>query len=158
MSVYCLATPAAVEYFLDVPALTALTGHPVRTTYHISDDEPLPQADAIIVAPATYNTINKWAAGIADNYVLNQLAELTGLGAHIVVLPFVNQGLAANQVFLRSVEELRQAGVHVLLGPGEFEPHPPRTGGTVLNSYLICGNRIPHAVSTWPRISVPRCV
>ncbi len=134
-SVYCLATPAAVEYFLDVPALTALTGHPVRTTYRTSDDESLPWADAIVVAPATYNTINKWAAGIADDYVLNQLAELTGLGAHIVVLPFVNQGLAANQVFLRSVEELRQAGVRVLLGPGQFEPHPLRTGGAVLDSY-----------------------
>ncbi|MGQ0777913.1 MAG: flavoprotein [Pseudonocardiales bacterium] len=134
-SVYCLATPAAVEYFLDIPALSALTGHPVHTTYRTSADESLPRADAIVVAPATYNTINKWAAGIADNYVLNQLAELTGLGARIVVLPFVNQGLAANQVFLRSIEELRQAGVHVLFGPGEFEPHPTRTGGAVLDSY-----------------------
>ncbi|MGH3806395.1 MAG: flavoprotein [Pseudonocardiaceae bacterium] len=133
--VYCLATPAAVEYFLDVPALTALTGHPVRTTYRTSDDESLPRADAIVVAPATYNTINKWAAGIADNYVLTQLAELTGLGAHIVVLPFVNQGLAANQVFVRSIKELRQAGVRVLFGPEEFEPHPPHTGGAALTTY-----------------------
>lgn len=132
---YCLATPAAVEYFLDVPGLTVLTGHSVRSTYRTPSEEPLPRADAIIVAPATYNTINKWAAGIADNYVLNQLAELTGLGARIVVLPFVNHGLAANHVFLRSLEELRQAGVRVLFGPGEFEPHPPRTGGTALDTY-----------------------
>lgn len=134
-SVYCLATPAAVEHFLDVPALAELTGHPVRTTYRTSGDESLPRADAVIVAPATYNTINKWAAGIADNYVLNQLAELTGLGARIVVLPFVNQGLAANQVFVRSVGQLRQEGVRVLFGPGEFEPHPPRTGGEALDDY-----------------------
>ena len=132
---HCLATPAAVEHFLDPPALTALTGHPVRSTYRTPDTGPLPRADAVIVAPATYNTINKWAAGIADNYVLNQLAELTGLGARIVVLPFVNQGLAANQVFLRNIEQLRQAGVRVLFGPGEFEPHPPRTGGAVLDTY-----------------------
>lgn len=72
----------------------------------------------MIVAPATYNTINKWAAGIADTYVLTQLAELTGLGVPIVVLPFVNTALAANRVFLRSVEELRQAGVTVLFGDG----------------------------------------
>ncbi len=134
-SVYCLATPAAVEHFVDVPAVVELTGHPVRTTYRTPDDEALPRADAIIVAPATYNTINKWAAGISDNYVLNLLAELTGLGARIVVLPFVNQGLAANGVFVRSIEELRRAGVRVLFGPGDFEPHPPRTGGRVLDSY-----------------------
>lgn len=133
--VYAIATPAAVEYFLDLPALAKLTGHQVRTTYRQPGDEPLPKADAIVVAPATYNTMNKWAAGISDNYVLGQLAELTGLGARIVVLPFVNQGLAANRVFLRSVQELRQAGVRVLFGPGEFVPHPPRTGDTVLDRY-----------------------
>lgn len=134
-SVYCIATPSAVEHFLDLPALAELTGHQVRTTYRKPGDEQLPRADAIVVAPATYNTINKWAAGISDNYVLNQLAELTGLGARIVVLPFVNQGLAGNRVFRRSVEELRQAGVRVLFGPGEFEPHPPRTGDSVLDTY-----------------------
>jgi hypothetical protein len=133
--VYPIATPAAVEYFLDLAALAELSSHSVRTTYRMPGDEPLPRADAVIVAPATYNTINKWAAGISDNYVLNQLAELTGLGARIVVLPFVNQGLAANRVFSHSVEELRQAGVRVLFGPGEFVPHPPRTGETVLDSY-----------------------
>lgn len=134
-SVHCLATAAAVQHFLDLPALAALTGHPVRTGYRTSGADRLPRAEAVIVAPATYNTINKWAAGIADNYVLNQLAELTGLGLPIVVLPFVNQALAANRVFLRSLEELRHAGVRVLFGPGEFEPHPPRTGGGVLESY-----------------------
>jgi len=133
--VYCIATPAAVEHFRDLPALAETSGHPVRTSYRTSRDEPLPKADAVIVAPATYNTINKWAAGIADNYVLNQLAELTGLGLRVVVLPFVNQALAANRVFLRSMHELRQAGVRVLFGPGEFVPHPPRTGDSVLDTY-----------------------
>jgi phosphopantothenoylcysteine synthetase/decarboxylase len=134
-SVYCVATPAAVEHFLDIPALERATSHQVRTTYRKLDDEPLPKADGVIVAPATYNTINKWAAGICDTYALNQLAELTGLRVKIVVLPFVNQALAANRVFTRSVEELQQAGVRVLFGPGEFEPHTPRTGEQVLDTY-----------------------
>jgi phosphopantothenoylcysteine synthetase/decarboxylase len=107
-SVYCVATPAAVEHFLDIPALEHATGHQVRTTYRKPNDEQLPKADGVIVAPATYNTINKWAAGISDTYALNQLAELTGLRVKIVVLPFVNQALAANRVFTRSVEELQQ--------------------------------------------------
>jgi phosphopantothenoylcysteine synthetase/decarboxylase len=81
-----------------------------------------------VVAPATYNTINKWAAGISDTYVLSVLAEVTGLELPIAVLPFVNTALATNAVFGRSVAQLRAAGVRVLLGPGEFEPHPPRTG------------------------------
>jgi len=118
-SVYCLVTAAAATHFLDIPAPAKLTSHQVRITYREAGDQPLPRADAIVVAPATYNTINKWAAGISDNYVLSQLAGLAGLagqGARIVVLPFVNRALAANWVFRASIEELRAAGVRVLFG------------------------------------------
>ncbi len=130
-TVQLIATQAAATHFLDIQALHQQTGRPVRTTYRpAGDPAKMADADALIVAPATYNTINKWAAGIADTYPLSVLAELTGLGLPVAVLPFVNQALAANQVFSRSVEELRAAGVTVLLGAGAFEPHPPRTGGT----------------------------
>jgi hypothetical protein len=132
MAVYCLATPSAVEHFLDLPALEALTGHVVRIGHQRAGQPGLPKADAGIVAPATCNTINKWAAGIADSYVLTQLAELTGLGVPIAVLPFVNTALAANRVFHRSVDELRAAGVTVLFGDGGFVPPAPRTGGQVI--------------------------
>ncbi|MEU7524419.1 flavoprotein [Saccharothrix sp. NPDC042600] len=133
--VWCIATPAAVEHFLDLDALRELTGNPVRTGQQRAGQPPLPKADAVIVAPATYNTINKWAAGIADTYVLTQLAELTGLGVPIAVLPFVNTALADNRVFHRSVAELRASGVVVLFGEGGFVPHPPRTGGKAMDRY-----------------------
>ncbi len=133
--VWCVASPAAVEHFLDLAALEELSGHPVRTGHQRAGQPGLPAAAAVVVAPATYNTINKWAAGIADTYVLTQLAELTGMGLPIAVLPFVNTALANNRPFLRSVEELRAAGVTVLFGEGGFVPHPPRTGGQVMDSY-----------------------
>lgn len=133
--VWLAPTPSAMD-FLDVPALEALTGHPVRARYR-RPGEPgkLPPADAVIVAPATYNTINKWAAGIADTHTLGLLAELTPVGVPIAVLPFVNAAMAANRVFDRSVEALREEGVAVLLGDGLFVPHPPGTGGGRLESF-----------------------
>ncbi|GAA1683718.1 flavoprotein [Kribbella yunnanensis] len=132
---YCIVTAAAAEHFVDLDELRKVSGHQVRTTYRVEGDGPVPPADAVIVAPATYNTINKWAAGAADNYALTQLAELTGAGVRVVAVPFVNQALAANAVFLRSVESLRAAGVRVLFGPGELEPHPPRTGSSALAAF-----------------------
>jgi phosphopantothenoylcysteine synthetase/decarboxylase len=55
-----LATPSATK-FLDAPALMKLTGHPVRSDYKDpGDTDSLPPPDAVIVAPATVNTINKW--------------------------------------------------------------------------------------------------
>lgn len=133
--VCAVATPAAVRFFLDIPSLEQLTGHQVRSDYRGADDEPFPRAAAAAVVPATYNTINKWAAGVSDTYALNLLAELTGLQVPIAVLPFVNTALAANGVFARSVGELRASGVQVLYGPDGFRPHPPRTGASVLDRY-----------------------
>lgn len=123
-----IATPSALA-FIDVPALEALTGAPVRSQYRSPGEPRTPPADAIIVAPATYNTINKWALGISDTYALGILAEAPGMNIPVVVLPFVNSALAGRAPFMASVQALRSEGVRVLLGPGEFEPHPPGSGG-----------------------------
>src|SRR6266496_3676185 len=67
--------------------------------------------------------------GISDTYPLGILAEAPGLGIPVVVLPFVNSALAGRTPFEDSVNALRNEGVRILLGPGEFEPHPPGCGG-----------------------------
>jgi phosphopantothenoylcysteine synthetase/decarboxylase len=111
--VYVIATPGAVA-FLDLAAIEAV-GVPVFSEYRRPDEaKRQPPADAAIVAPATYNTLNKWAAGIADNYALGTLAELTGQGVPIAVLTSVNGALSRNRVFTRSLDELRAQGVRVL--------------------------------------------
>ncbi|MFC6079856.1 flavoprotein [Sphaerisporangium aureirubrum] len=120
--VQIVATPSALG-FIDVPALEELTGRPVRSRYRRPTEPKPPRPDAIIVAPATFNTINKFAQGIADTYALGLLAEAPGLGIPVVVLPFVNSALAGRIPFRRSVDVLRAEGVHVLL-----EPHAPGSG------------------------------
>jgi phosphopantothenoylcysteine synthetase/decarboxylase len=134
--VQVIATPAALD-FLDVATVEALTGRSVRSTYQSAPgaQRQLSHADAVVVAPATYNTINKWAAGISDSYALGILAETTGLGLPTAVLPFVNTALAANPALTRSVDLLRSAGVHILIGPGQWEPHTPGTGSDRIAAY-----------------------
>jgi phosphopantothenoylcysteine synthetase/decarboxylase len=133
----CVITTPAGTQFVDADRLADLTGHPVRDDYKRPEDPdvlPFPP-DAFVVAPATFNTINKWANGISDTYALGVLAEITGMDIPVVVLPFVNSALASRAPFRRSVESLRGEGVRILLGPGQFEPHPPRTGGNRIDSY-----------------------
>ncbi|MBT8226462.1 MAG: flavoprotein [Dactylosporangium sp.] len=127
--VWVIATRVVVDYFLAPGILERVSGHPVRTDFR-SPGAPggLPRAAAAVVAPATYNTINKWAAGIADTFALSTLAELTGASVPVGVLPFVNEAFAANRVFHRSVEALRGEGVRVLLGPGQFVPYAAGAG------------------------------
>jgi phosphopantothenoylcysteine synthetase/decarboxylase len=133
-TVQVIATPAALDFF-DPTAIEAQTGRPVRSQYRRPGEPRSQTADAIIVAPATYNTINKWAQGISDTYALGILAETTGLAVPIVVLPFVNSALASRPPFVRSVQALRAEGVRILLGPGGVEPHSPHTGGELIDSY-----------------------
>ena len=133
--VWLAPTPSAMD-FIDVPALEALTGHPVRARYRKPGESgKLPAADAAIVAPASYNTINKWAAGIADTHTLGLLAELTPSGVPIAVLPFVNALMAANRVFGRSVASLREEGVTILAGESALVPHAAGSGDGRLESF-----------------------
>ena len=133
-AVQVIATPPALEFF-DQAIIEHQTGRPVRSQYSNPGAPRSELADVIIVAPATYNTINKWALGISDTYALGVLAEATGLGIPTVVLPFVNSALASRRPFSLSVEALRAEGVRILLGAGGVEPHPPRTGGHLIDSY-----------------------
>ncbi|TDD14310.1 flavoprotein [Actinomadura sp. KC06] len=129
-----IATPSALD-FMDTQALEAQTGHSIRSEYRKPGQPRSPKADAIIVAPATYNTINKWANGISDTYALGILAEAPGLDIPVAVLPFVNTALASRTALQRSIEILCDEGVRVLFGPGEFEPHAPGTGDTRLENF-----------------------
>jgi phosphopantothenoylcysteine decarboxylase len=53
-----VATPRAFQW-IDAPALSERTGHPVRYDYKLpGEPDLLSPPDAIIVAPATFNTIN----------------------------------------------------------------------------------------------------
>lgn len=126
-AVQVVATPAAVA-FLDIAAIEQQTGSPVRSQYSPPGSARSKVPDVIIVAPATYNTICKWASGASDTYALGVLAEMTGMGVPVIVLPYVNTALASRAPFRRSVESLRDEGVRILLGPGLIEPHQPRSG------------------------------
>lgn len=133
-NVQVIATPAALDFF-GPAALEEQTSNPARSQYRKPGSPRSAISQAIIVAPATYNTISKWAQGISDTYALGVLAETTALGVPIIVLPFVNSALASRPPFRRSAEALRAEGVRILLGSGGIQPHPPRTGSDLIDSY-----------------------
>ncbi|CAK7287008.1 exported hypothetical protein [Streptomyces misionensis JCM 4497] len=83
-----IATPVAMGGFFDAGAVRALTGRTVRSAWRTpTDPRPFQAADTVVVAPATSDTGNKWAAGIADTLAISTLCEAAGLGVPIAVLP-----------------------------------------------------------------------
>lgn len=125
----CVLTTPDGRKFVDAAALCRQTGHPVRSTYKTpGDNDVLPPADAIIVAPASVNTVNKWAAGLADTLVLGLLIEGYGLGLPIVAVPYTNSAMAAHPTLRRSIDQLRGWGVEVLFGDDVVRLHRPGDG------------------------------
>jgi phosphopantothenoylcysteine synthetase/decarboxylase len=123
-----VSTPDGLK-FIDLPGLASLTGHPVRHRYkHPGDPDVLPPPSAVIVAPATVNTVNKWAAGIADTLALGLIVEAIGVGIPIVMIPYTNSAMAAHPVFEESIARLRAWGVTVLYGDDVIKLHPPGSG------------------------------
>jgi phosphopantothenoylcysteine decarboxylase len=124
-TVCVIPTPQAMK-FIDSDALEGATGYPVRHQYkHPDEPDVLPSADAMIVCPATFNTINKWALGISDTLALGLITEAIGIGIPLVAAPALTDAQARHPAFARSVAELRGLGVSVLYGEGVYEPLPP---------------------------------
>ncbi|GLV59812.1 hypothetical protein KDH_66360 [Dictyobacter sp. S3.2.2.5] len=138
----CVITTPSGRNFIDIPVLEQLTGYPVRSEYK-KPEEPdvLPRADAIIVFPATFNTINKWALGISDTLAVGLLSEYTGLNKPIVAVPCFKTGggLDTNPAFKRSLRLLRKYKIHVLYEPQLYPPKnrvPPEIILATLNDVI----------------------
>jgi hypothetical protein len=127
----CLGlTPTAAAWLApQVTELEQLTRHPVRSTYKVPGSRDVwPKADVIALAPATMNSVNSWALGITQNFVIGVVAEAIGKRIPLVAMPCVNQAYAAHPQLDQSVAVLRRAGVQVLYGEGGFVPNPPGEG------------------------------
>jgi phosphopantothenoylcysteine synthetase/decarboxylase len=132
----CVLTTPSGRRFADVGSLERLTGHPVRSEYkNPGEPDVLPGPDAVIVAPATVNTINKWAAGICDTLALGILVEAIGKRLPLAALPFSNHAHAAHPAFIENVAKLRSWGVRVLFGPDAYPLHDPGTGSHNLDLF-----------------------
>ncbi|MFJ3669322.1 flavoprotein [Streptomyces sp. NPDC090106] len=107
-----IATPVAMNGFFDAAAVETQTGRPIRSTWRTpGDPRPFPPPDAVVVAPATFNTLNKWAAGMADTLAVATLCETYGLGVPVAALPCVADSLAAHPAHQDALIRLRGMGV-----------------------------------------------
>ncbi|MER5678710.1 flavoprotein [Streptomyces sp. NPDC002238] len=147
----CLGlTPSAAGWLeSDLPALEELTGRPVRSEYkRPGEPDAWPPADVILFAPATFNSVNHWALGLADRFVVGVVAEAIGKRIPVVAMPCVNASYVQHRAFDRSVAELREMGVTVLYGEGGFVPN--RSGEKVPFPWHLALDAVESIVSPRP--------
>jgi len=71
------------------------------------------EADLFVIAPATANTINKLACGIADNLLSNLWLTFEG---PVIIAPAMNFRMYRHPTVQKSIRELKRAGVN-FVGP-----------------------------------------
>uniref|UniRef100_A0AAU2VB61 Flavoprotein n=1 Tax=Streptomyces sp. NBC_00003 TaxID=2903608 RepID=A0AAU2VB61_9ACTN len=127
----CLVlTPAAAEWWAArTSELEDLTGHPVRSRYKLPGEaDALPKAAAMLVAPLSCTSLNKWGAGIADTLALGLVSEGVHMGVPVAAMPYFNQAQGAQPAVARSIRDLRAQGVRFLDGADGYASHPPKRG------------------------------
>jgi len=124
---YVILSPTAATW-ADVGHLAKISEHPVRITPRTpSESDPLPDADALLAAPLTFNSMCKWAAGISDTLALGILNESLGLPVPVTAAPCIKKALRAHPAYQPTATRLVEAGVnildpdeHVSRGPGSL--------------------------------------
>jgi phosphopantothenoylcysteine synthetase/decarboxylase len=97
------------------PRELALTpGHQIVESYFDIAILPRPPRGVIVFAPCSFNSLNKLAAGIADNLALSITAEAIGRGTPVIVAVSVNAPLWAHPIAKRSAALLRDWGCAVI--------------------------------------------
>ncbi|HUP21977.1 MAG TPA: flavoprotein [Thermoanaerobaculia bacterium] len=95
-------------------ALDGRPGHRVVESYFDDAILPRPPYGLVLVAPCSFDSLNKLALGIADNLALSVVAEAIGRQTPVIVAVSVNPPLWAHPQARRSVETLRSWGVEVI--------------------------------------------
>lgn len=131
VTVQTAATPAALR-FVGAATLEGLSGRPVfsdvfETGRALDHIELARAADLAIVCPATANTLNRLAAGLADDVVGTLFLAWELKQKPWLVAPAMNAMMWQHPATASSLEKLRSWGIRVL-DPAEG-PHACGEGG-----------------------------
>lgn len=108
--------------------LALVPGHRVVESYFDDAILPRPPDGVLLVAPCSFNTLNKLAQGIADSLALSIAAEAIGRGTPVIVAISVNDPLWNHPRSRQSSDDLRRWGVTVL------DPVPDANGWLTMTS------------------------
>jgi phosphopantothenoylcysteine decarboxylase len=111
----CLILTPTAATWINASHFGELAGCPVRVEARLpKEEDSLPMANAVLAAPLTFNTANKWAAGINDTLTLGVLNELLNEDVPIIAAPCVKAVLRRHPAYTNSCKLLEDCGVTLL--------------------------------------------
>lgn len=136
--VITLATPNAARVCAPRD-LAAIPGNQLVESYFDAAILPRPPDGLVLVAPCSFNSLNKLAGGIADNLAMSLTAEAIGRGTPVVVGVSVNEPLLRHPRCQQSMATLSEWGVSVI-APQDSGGGPRLASAAVL--LAECGARL----------------
>ncbi|MCI4331227.1 MAG: bifunctional phosphopantothenoylcysteine decarboxylase/phosphopantothenate--cysteine ligase CoaBC [Thermoplasmata archaeon] len=106
-----ILTPEVVAFATGHPPITQLTGDVEHVTLLGPGED---QADLLLIAPATANTISKIAHGIDDTPVTSCASVALGGGVPILLAPAMHAHMGQNPALRENLERLGRWGVGVI--------------------------------------------
>lgn len=101
-----LSTPTGLR-FHDADRIAAITGEEVRVDFRLpGTGKSLPPADAVLACPLSFNSTNKLAVGIADNFAVALMCEMLGHQVPTVIVPKAGAPLAAHPAYRQHLDFL----------------------------------------------------
>jgi flavoprotein len=137
--VRAVATPSAMSW-VDAGQVEKVTGFPVL----VEQRQPgaakrFPPPAQVVVCPATFNSVNKLAAGIMDTYAAGLLCEALASQIPLTLAPMVSSRLWPHPAWQRNLDLLTAAGatfIDILTGrAGRPAAVQSGTGGEVIAAF-----------------------
>ena len=158
--IFPFATPQALPY-IDTTAIERLTQHAVQHTYEFLEKlDTLPEAEAIVAAPITFENINQWVQGTGDSLAVLVLCEGSSQGIPTIVAPSIRPGLMQHPALVTSIAQLRQWNIRSSTNQKKRILSLWFHGKPSLKNCASCNNntiRIQYLVQTFsPKRSLPR--
>jgi phosphopantothenoylcysteine synthetase/decarboxylase len=137
--VQVVATSSAMNW-IDAARVEKLTGFAVLVEQRRPGQvKRFPPPSQVVVCPATFNTVNKLAAGIMDNYAAGLLCEALASQIPITIAPMVSNRLWSHPAWQRNLDMLAAAGVRFVdIQTGRLgQPAAVQsgTGGEVISAF-----------------------
>src|SRR5947199_8476017 len=126
-TVIALPTPNASRV-VAARDLADVEGVQVVESYFDLAIRPRPPRGVVLVAPCSFNSLNKLAHGIADSLALSVAAEAIGRKTPVIVAPSLNQPLLDHPMAQASLRRLPEWGVRIV--PPVDEGEGPRLAPT----------------------------
>jgi phosphopantothenoylcysteine synthetase/decarboxylase len=123
--------------------LALVPGHRIVESYFDDAILPRPPHGLVLVAPCSFNSLNKVAGGIADTLALSIVAEAIGRLTPVVIALSVNDPLWNHPQTSASVARLRSWGVTVI------DPVPDDVGRLTLVGDAEIVQQVRSTLAAW---------